>query len=83
MLQVINEECAHVAFLLWGSTAIRKATSVPINEPPHKVIRSAHPAAWGKTIEERFKDCHPFSEANDFLTSQKLEPVNWGLPAAL
>jgi len=82
---VINEECAHVAFLLWGSPAIRQATSIPINEPPHKVIRSAHPAAWGKTNEARFKDCHPFSEANDFLTSchPPLEPVTWNLPAAL
>jgi uracil-DNA glycosylase len=83
VLQVINEECAHVAFLLWGSPAIRQATSIPIKEPPHKVIRSAHPAAWGKTNEERFKVCHPFSEANDFLTSHKLEPVSWDLPAAL
>src|SRR5450759_1800794 len=81
VLQVINEECAHVAFLLWGSHAIRKATSIPINEPPHKVIRSAHPAARGKTNEERFKDCHPFSEANDFLTSHQLEPVTWDLGA--
>ena len=83
VLQVINEECAHVAFLLWGSPAIGKATSIPVKEPRHKVIRSAHPAAWGKTNEERFKDCHPFSEANDFLTSHQLKPVTWGLPAAL
>jgi uracil-DNA glycosylase len=83
VLQVINEECAHVAFLLWGSPAIGKATAIPINDPPHKVIRSSHPAAWGKTKEKRFKDCHPFSEANDFLTSHKLKPVTWNLPAAL
>jgi uracil-DNA glycosylase len=83
VLQVINEECAHVAFLLWGSPAISQATSIPINEPPHRVIRSAHPAARGKTNEARFEDRHPFSEANDFLTSHKLEPVIWDLPAAL
>ena len=83
VLQVINKERAHVAFLLWGSHAIRKAMSIPIDEPRHKVIRSAHPAAWAKTNEKPFKDCHPFSEANDFLTSQPLEPVTWDLPAAL
>lgn len=82
VLRVVNEECAHVAFLLWGSKAIRKATSIPVNEPPHIVIRSAHPAVWGKTNERRFADCHPFSEANDFLTTQNLEPVTWALPAA-
>jgi len=83
VLQVIAEQCAHVAFILWGSPAIRQATSIPIKEPPHKVIRSAHPAAWGKTNAAPFKECHPFSEANNFLTSQTLEPVIWDLPAAL
>jgi len=83
VLQVINEECAHVAFLLWGSPAIRQATSIPIKEPPHRVFRAAHPAAWGKTKEAPFKVCHLFSKANDFLRSQKLEPVAWDLPAAL
>lgn len=82
VLQVINEKRVHVAFLLWGSPAIGQATSIPINEPPHKVIRSAHPAAWGKTNETPFKDCHPFSEANGFLTSHQLKPVTWDLPAA-
>ena len=83
VLQVINEERDYVAFLLWGSPAIRKATSIPINEPPHKVIRSAHPAAWGNTNEARFKDCRPFSEANDFLKSHRVEHVTWDLPTAL
>ncbi|GAA3697200.1 uracil-DNA glycosylase [Terrabacter ginsenosidimutans] len=82
VLQVLNEDCDHVAFLLWGSKAIRKATSIPINEPPHRVIRSAHPAVWGKTRERRFIDCHPFTEANDFLRKHKLEPVAWDLPTA-
>lgn len=49
VLQAVAEEREHVAFLLWGSHAIRKAASVPIQEPPHKMIRSAHPAARGRT----------------------------------
>lgn len=81
VLRVVNEECTHVAFLLWGSQAIHKATSIPIHEPPHKMIRSSHPAAWGRTNERRFKDCRPFSEANDFLTSNHLPPVRWDLPS--
>ena len=82
VLRVINDDCAHVVFLLWGSKAIRKAMSIPVNEPPHIVIRSAHPAVWGKTNERRFADCRPFSEANDFLMTHNLEPVTWALPAA-
>ena len=61
VLRVINEECANVAFLAWGSDGIRKVSSIPIKEPPHRVIRSAHPAARGKTDEQRFKECHPLT----------------------
>lgn len=78
VLKAIAAERPHVAFLLWGTHAIRKAASVPIEEPPHKVIRASHPAARGRTRERRFKEASPFSEANDFLTSNCLEPVPWG-----
>lgn len=80
VLQAVAEERAHVAFLLWGSHAMRKAASIQIDEPPHKVIRSAHPGARGRTKESRFKDVSSFSEANDFLISNGLDPVPWGAP---
>lgn len=82
VLQVINDNCAHVAFLLWGVPAVRQATSIPIADPPHKVFRLAHPAARSNSHERRFKTCRPFSEANDFLTDNGLEAVTWDLPAA-
>lgn len=78
VLKAIAAEQPHVAFLLWATHAIRKAASVPIEEPPHKVIRSSHPAARGKTKEPRFREVSSFSEANEFLTSHGLEPVPWG-----
>lgn len=76
VLRVINQECTHVAFLLWGSHAIRTATSVPIGES-HALIRTAHPAARGNAVERRFGDCRPFSEANEFLVHHG--PLDWGL----
>lgn len=82
VLRVILQDREHVVFLLWGSPAIRKTSPITISEPPHKVIRSSHPAAWGKTKEKRFQDCHPFSEANDFLRDHKIDSVTWALPAA-
>lgn len=78
VLRAIVAERPHVAFLLWGTHAIKKAASVSIHEPPHKVIRSSHPAAWGKSRERRFRDSFPFSEANDFLTDHDIDPVPWG-----
>ena len=52
-------------------------------------LRGSHPletvvAASGVELTRRGQgDCHPFSEANDFLTSHQLKPVTWNLPAAL
>lgn len=77
VLKAIVAERDHVAFLLWGAHAIRTAASVPIEEPPHEVIRTSHPAAWGKTNERRFSEVFSFSEANDFLTTHCIEPVPW------
>lgn len=83
VLEVVNDERAHVAFLAWGSHAIRNVISIPIMQPPHAMIRSAHPASWGRTNERRFKDCHPFSEANDFLAREGLPAVDWNPTTAV
>ncbi|MFC6706219.1 uracil-DNA glycosylase [Flexivirga alba] len=80
VLQVVNEECDHVAFLLWGSDAIDKVKKAQIGER-HKVIQSAHPAAWTSKKETLFKKSHPFSDANEFLRGKDSGPVNWDLTA--
>lgn len=79
VLTVTSQEHEHLAFLLWGTHANLKAQSLPIHEPPHKLILSSHPAAWGKTNMRRFRDTHPFSEANAFLADHGSEGVNWDL----
>ncbi len=81
VLQVVNEERDHVAFLLWGKHAINRASAVGISEPPHITFKSAHPTARGRTKQKPFKDCHPFSDANAFLGINDARPVNWGLGA--
>lgn len=77
VLKAIVAERPHVAFLLWGTHAIRTGASVPIEEPRHKVVRSSHPAAWGRTSELKFRDTSPFSEADDFLARHDLGTVPW------
>lgn len=83
VLRVVSEERDHVAFLLWGTHAIDRVASVGIPEPPHLVVRSAHPTARGRTTQTRFRDSRPFSEANAFLTDHGLEPVQWDLAGDL
>jgi uracil-DNA glycosylase len=49
VLRVVSEERDHVAFLLWGKHAIDRASAVGIAEPPHMIVKSAHPTARGRT----------------------------------
>ncbi len=79
VLHVINEECSGVVFLLWGSSAIRKAKL--LHQPRHKVVRSSHPTPRGRTKETPFNCSRPFSDANAFLANHPLGTVNWSLTA--
>ena len=81
VLEVVSEEHDHVAFLLWGKHAIDRASAVGITEPPHMIVKSAHPAARGRTKQKPFKDGHPFTAANAFLTAHGSSPVEWDLAA--
>jgi uracil-DNA glycosylase len=83
VLRVVGEERDHVAFLLWGTHAIDRVAAVGIPEPPHLVVRSAHPTARGRTKQTRFRESRPFSCANAFLTDHQLPPVKWDLAADL
>jgi uracil-DNA glycosylase len=79
VLQLVSQERGHVAFLLWGNHAIELADAAGITAPPHERIMSSHPSAWGKSRNKRFRDSHPFSRANAFLTAHELVPVSWDL----
>jgi len=83
VLRVVSEERDHVAFLLWGAHAIDRVAAIGVPDPPHLVVRSAHPTSRGRTKQTRFRDSRPFSCANTFLEDHGLEPVKWDLPANL
>lgn len=50
----------------------------PVDGNCHK-IATTHPVAWTSTDTPLFRDAHPFSEANKFLTDLKLKPIDWNL----
>jgi len=80
VLRAVNERAPHVAFLLWGRHAIDKAAAIGMDESRHVLIRSAHPAARGRSRERKFAESRPFSEANAFLKDNGLSEVDWSLP---
>ena len=65
VISVINKEKEGVVFLLWGTKAHEKASTV--NQTKHKVLKFVHPSPLAGT---GFPDCKHFSECNDYLSSK-------------
>ncbi len=69
-----------VVFLLWGSHAQKKAAGVDSVDRGgrHLVLKAPHPSPL--SAHRGFLGCGHFSQANAFLESQRLEPIDWRLP---
>ncbi|SDL70419.1 Uracil-DNA glycosylase [Franzmannia pantelleriensis] len=77
-IAAVNEQCDHVAFLLWGSYAQKKAAFV--DRSRHLVLHSPHPSPL--SAHRGFFGQRHFSQANAFLAARGREPIDWQLPAA-
>ena len=73
IIKVVNQKEEPVVFILWGGYARKKKGL--ITNSIHKVIESAHPSPL--SAYRGFFGSHPFSQANTFLKSNGLEPIDW------
>jgi len=73
VLKVVDKECDHCVFILWGSYAQKKG--VFLNSKKHLILKSPHPSPL--SAYRGFFGSRPFSKANDFLKSKKMDPINW------
>ncbi|MGQ7243795.1 uracil-DNA glycosylase [Salinicola sp. V024] len=78
-IQVINEHCDGVVFLLWGSYAQKKASFV--DRGKHLVLHAPHPSPL--SAHRGFFGTRHFSQANAFLANRGLTPIEWQLPASV
>lgn len=76
VIRAVNERCAHVVFMLWGSYAQKKASFVDSSR--HLVLKAPHPSPL--SAHNGFFGSRHFSRANDWLVKQGREPVEWRLP---
>lgn len=74
VIDVLNERCAHVVFLLWGAAAQRKGRRV--NTRKHKVLEAPHPSP-ANPMHTKFLECKHFSKANAYLASVGLPAIDW------
>jgi len=74
-IKALSEKREKLVFILWGSYAQKKG--VQIDSSKHHIIKSAHPSPL--SAHRGFFGSKPFSQTNNYLTKQGLEPIDWEL----
>ncbi|WP_422133519.1 uracil-DNA glycosylase [Endozoicomonas sp. ALD040] len=72
----LNNKREGLVFILWGSYAQRKGQF--IDRSKHRVLQTVHPSPL--SAHRGFFGSRPFSQANDYLTSRGVQPIDWQLP---
>jgi len=75
IIELLNEKKSHLVFILWGSPAQKKARKV--DPKKHFIITSPHPSPLSSY--RGFFGSKPFSQANAYLKSKGLDPIDWSL----
>lgn len=75
VIKKVSDEKDHIVFMLWGKFAQEKRTL--INSSKHLVLRSVHPSPL--SAHAGFFGCKHFSQANTWLISKGIDPIDWSL----
>lgn len=73
ILERVNEQDRPIVYLLWGRPAQNKIPM--LNNPKHLILKAPHPSPL--SAYRGFFGCRHFSQANEFLTANGAEPVDW------
>lgn len=72
-IQEIDKQDRGVVYLFWGNYA--KKMAVGIHNPKSLILTAAHPSPL--SANRGFFGCKHFSQANEFLKSNNIEPIKW------
>ena len=75
IIEIINQNCENVVFILWGAYAQKKGVSIDTNK--HMIIKSAHPSPL--SAYRGFWGSKPFSRTNNYLQSIGKNGIEWRL----
>ena len=73
VISKISEHRKNVVFLLWGKFAQEK--QILIDETKHLILKAAHPSPF--SADKGFFGCGHFSKANNYLTKNGIDPIDW------
>jgi uracil-DNA glycosylase len=74
VIKCISEQKQEVVFMLWGKYAQDKGSVIDASK--HLILKAKHPSPMAANYGGWFGTKH-FSQANDYLNSKGLEPINW------
>lgn len=72
-IEVLNKQDRPIVFILWGAPAQRKEKM--LNNKKHLILKAPHPSPL--SAYRGFFGSKPFSQTNQFLTEQGVEPIDW------
>lgn len=75
IIELLNAREKPMVFILWGAPA--KAKRALITNPAHCILSGPHPSPL--SAHNGFFGKRYFSQANDFLISKGIEPVDWNI----
>lgn len=75
IVDILNENCSEIVFILWGSYAQTKGKD--IDENKHYVLKGPHPSPL--SAYRGFFGCNHFKLANEYLISKNKKPINWAI----
>ena len=73
VIEAVNRQDRPVVYMLWGRHAQSKIPM--LTNPKHLILKASHPSPL--SAFRGFFGCRHFSQANDFLKSHGVEPIDW------
>ncbi|MBD5136953.1 MAG: uracil-DNA glycosylase [Lachnospiraceae bacterium] len=73
VINAVNEQNRPIVYMLWGKPAQSKASM--LTNPKHLILKAPHPSPL--SAFRGFFGCKHFSQANEFLEKNGIEPIDW------
>ncbi len=74
IIKSISDNRENIVFMLWGNYAKQKA--ICVDRTKHLVLEAAHPSPLARS---GFSGCAHFSQANEYLLKNNIQPIDWRL----
>ena len=73
VIQAVNAQDRPIVYFLWGKPAQSKIPM--LTNPKHLILKAPHPSPL--SAYRGFFGCRHFSQANEFLKANGVEPIDW------